>query len=644
VTDRLKTLWFAAKRDADVVDATLSALDSITVYAKNNSRTFRGALVWVGFQDIVTVTGGTIGEHRVACSVNGAGATTITELDDIANSGEQLGGVIGPFDFTSHFTTNFPAADSASCVISVYFDQTTGTTLGMRNVNALLALTYQYDDNGVTTDFHTDICPIESPVAGLPTTETELGTNQIPQFTGAGGDFENVASLTERQRFFLVEGNDGSGGSATDYVLNLRVDSLTTKTFAATEKALASDCYQQFIHIQAGIDLTAVHAFKAWTTGAGRLNMAVCTMFTTFEYTVSGTTAFTQSAIYALEMPSPMGGTAAGDASRFQRTIPVPEPATVTLKQSAVRLYFVEGATALAGLNVRVGAQAYRTYTPNASVVCGCSCMQQRVDSGGAQGAGIASFARGQNTFTLDVYRTDATDLGWNLSGILILRYRSGVAANGVPSHTHTVIWPVMQWDALLGNLRTQAGVAPIIPETSYWLSAIGFWMTHWDAASANGIEWQAENQSGEGPAAGWRDLYADVQIKDAERACIMVWCRARDDFQRHSTDPDTDRMAVETSRDYRYVNVATCAKGVVMFLTYHSITFTLSGTISGSAGGTVNIYVKKATDPIRGALYKTSRVGNGAYSVSVYDDVPDYAVDAFEDDTHVGASAEAVV
>src|SRR3989304_5670262 len=111
MTLRTKTLFYATQLAADVVDATLTALPTITIYSENSSRTFRSVQVWLSYQDISTATGATVGEHRCACSVNGAAATTITYLDDIANSGENMAGGIGPFDFRSPFPTNYPAAD-----------------------------------------------------------------------------------------------------------------------------------------------------------------------------------------------------------------------------------------------------------------------------------------------------------------------------------------------------------------------------------------------------------------------------------------------------------------------------------------------------------------------------------------------------
>src|SRR3989337_994252 len=217
---KTKPLWYATQLAADVVDATLTALPTITIYSENSSRTFRSVQVWLSYEDISTATGATVAEHRCACSVNGAAATTITETDDISASGENMSGILGPFDFTAHFTANYPAADSTTLALSVYFDITTGTGLNVRNVAALIAITYEYNDTA-GTQYNTAIIPMESTVGALATSETEIGTNQIPQLTGAGGLLENVAGVTVRQQFFVVEGNDEAVASTLVYTPNV---------------------------------------------------------------------------------------------------------------------------------------------------------------------------------------------------------------------------------------------------------------------------------------------------------------------------------------------------------------------------------------------------------------------------------------
>jgi len=637
---RTKTLWYATQLAADVVDATLTALPTITIYTENSSRTFRSVQVWLSYEDISTATGATVAEHRCACSVAGAAATTITELDDITHSGENQAGVIGPFDFTAHFTTNYPAADSTTLAISVYFDISTGTGLNVRNVGALIAVTYEYND-AAATQYNTAIIPMESTTGALATVETEIGTNQIPQLTGAGGLLENVAGVTVRQQFFVVEGNDEAAAGTGVYTLNVRIDTGTTHAFSAAVKTLASDVYKRFIHIESPLT-TAVHAWKAWTATTARMNHCTHTMYVTYQWTVAGTTEFLNSIMLPFEIPSPLGGSAAADNDRFELPIRVEEPATITLKQSGYRVQFLPGAAAMAGLNSRAGAQAFRAYTPAASSICGGSCFQQRVDSGSAQGAGL-TLARGKNNLVIDAYRTDTTDLGWNISGVAIINYKSGVSAQGAGAHNHTTWWQVLGWDALLTFLRDSVAFAPNIPEASYWVTGIGFQMIHWDAAAVNGLVLAAQNLTGEGSEDGWRDLYADMFIKDAERACQIIYCRARGDMKRWPLDTDSDRMAIESARVYRYTNVASCAKGVAMMLTYHTITFTVGGNVTGSVGGTVDIdaFTEDGEEILH--IGTTSRVGNGAYSLTWYDNTLNCYAEARESGTLIGRSDSAV-
>ena len=638
---RTKTTWWATRLTAaSLADAVLTALPTITVYTENSSRTIRSVQAWLNFEGMSTVTGGTIGEHRLACSVNGAGAATITELDDITNSGENIGGRIGPFDFTSHFVTNYPAADSTTVIFSAYIDVSTGTGLTTDNISVLFCITYEYDDTAAT-QYNTAIIPMESTTGALGTTETEIGTNQIPQLTGAGGLLENVGGVTVRQQFVLVEGNHETAAGTTDFTMNTRIDTGTTITHNLSERALGSDIFGTWVHIESP-STSAVHAWKAWGAGVAAMNHCCHTLYVTYEWTLSGTTEFLNSIQLAYEIPSPLGGTVAGAASRFELPIRIEEPATITLKQSAVRLSYVQGAAAMAGHNLRCGSQAFRAYTNNASQLCGGQMIQQRIDSGSVQGAGV-TIGRGKNNLVIDCYRTDAADLGWNLSGVVYLNYKSGVSSQGIGGHNHTTWWKVLDWDAALTSLREATAFAPNIPETNYWVTGIGFQMIHWDAVATNAINWCAEVLSGEGAEDGWRDLYADMFVKDVERGCQVVYCRARGDMKRWPNDTDSERLAIETARKYRYTNLGTCAKGVAMILTYHTITFTVSGDVTGSSGGSVDIdcFTEDGDEILH--IGTTSRTGNGSYTLTWYDNVYNCYAEARESGTLIGRSDNAV-
>ncbi len=63
---RQKTIMYAfPTTTATVADAVVTNLTQITVYIPEASPTFISCFVDVGFRDIITATGGTIGEHRV---------------------------------------------------------------------------------------------------------------------------------------------------------------------------------------------------------------------------------------------------------------------------------------------------------------------------------------------------------------------------------------------------------------------------------------------------------------------------------------------------------------------------------------------------------------------------------------------------
>lgn len=634
---RLKTVRYAVPtRTTVITDATLTNLDQITINIPETGVTFRSVAVEVGFADVITATGGTITEHRVALRLGGAGYTTFTETDDIANSGENIAGVIAPIDFTSHFTTNW-TGNSMTCDIQVFFDQNTGTTLGMINVNAVVIITYEYDDDPATNanQLKTVQIPLESLAGALPTgANSNFGTNQIPQLTGAGG-FLPEAGITIRDYYFLIEGNQQNNNTTTDFTLSVNIDSGTAFAFGTNESALASDCYQRFIFKPTAVpDTTVEHNYQMWSSVANKFNHVTVTLVITYEFTPASSTTILNSIIIPVEIASPLGVTTNAEASRFTRDFFVQEPATITLKQSAFRINF-NTTGAISGLNFRAGAQAYRAYTNLGSGVCGMMSLQQRIDSGGAQGAGM-TLARGRNTIVIDGYATDTGDQATNINGVIILNYHSGKASSGlVGQHNHTVEQILTPWNAqLLDRVRTN-NYSFAIPEANYWLVSVGFKYFIWQSTASNAITFDVECLVGEGKGNGYYDIYADAVQTDAERGCSEVYMRGRDVFKRYPQDPDPERLDVEVARDYRLYNASTAGSGMSMLITYHSFTYEVADSISGFTG-TVDLTLQRNINDEK--IGETSRSGDGAFSFTWYDNTEEVYVVA-SDGTNVGRS-----
>jgi hypothetical protein len=229
-----------------------------------------------------------------------------------------------------------------------------------------------------------------------------------------------------------------------------------------------------------------------------------------------------------------------------------------------------------------------------------------------------------------------------NISSCWMINYTSGKATDGVGAHNHSVIWNLSTFGtaAAAGEQRI-AATAPSIPEANYFLSAIGACFQYQTNTTTQsfGVVVQAERLSAEG-GVSWDSIYADVGGNDPETGLHVNYSTARTVFQRFPGDIEGgSRLNVETSRRWRCNcgGVSTSWFMLDLILVYHTITYTISGSVSGSAGGTVNIDVFRVENDEK--ILSTSRVGDGAYSLTWYDDTADLYTVAYEDATHTGRS-----
>jgi hypothetical protein len=623
---------------ADVTDATVTNLTQITINLPETAKTFTSVYAEVGFQDFISATGGTITEHRVGLRLGAAAYTTFTETDDITNSGENIAGVIGPVDFTTHFTTNWTGT-SMTCDLQVYFDQNTGTTFGMRNVTAMLYITYTYDDNPAVnaTQVKTVRLPLESLIGALTTTvNSQIGTNQIPQLTGTGGILpENSVSIVDYA--FIIEGNEHNNNTTTDFSISCSIDSGTATTFGVQEAALASDRFCRWIYKPAAPATTSAHSFHMWSSVANKMFMTAIELVVTYTFNAASTTRVLNSICVPLEFDSPLGYTSAADTSRITRDVIISDPGTITQRQSALRLHW--NATAGQTITVDVGNQTARVYAHNNTLLCGGLTLQQRIDSGAATGAAL-TLARGRNSFVIDVFGNNATIPATNVSGYLILNYESDVSSGGIGGNNHTMYKIFQAWDALQTSPVVYTGKSIAIPETNYWLSSCGFLVYLWANISNMYLGFDCEYGATEGPGAGWEKIYGDAYVSDAELGCSKVYFRARDVFRRFPNDTVGNRMNIEAARSFRYFSSTGTAKGIISIHSTHTNTWTISGNISGNAPAlpTELRLIDEFNDEI--IEIKTLAGGVTAYSFTVYNDVINYYVDAYQDNTHVGRSA----
>lgn len=634
---REKTIQFAFDTyTATVADKTVTNLTQRTLYIPETVIAFTSVSVDVGWMDIITASSGTITESRVGVQLGSAGYSTITDTGDITQTGENMSGLLKPYDFTSYFTTNW-SGTSMTFDLQVYFDQSTGTTLGMNNVTSIVTITYTYnDDSGVNaTQIKTAWIPLESLIGNLTTTpNSEIGTNQIPILTSTGA-FLPEATPVIRDYAFIIGDCCFPIGSAGDWTLSVNIDSGTQFDFASIETALATDRYFRGIWRPTPPDTTVVHAFQMWASVANNAANCPITLMVTYEFDASTTTTVLNSILMPIDTASvvPSRTGTESDTGTYPKTFYIEEPTTITLKQSAVLVSYIQAANSSL-LNVICGVQAVRTYTTRVGVNSSHQALQHRIDSGGASGTGI-TIGRGKNELLLYLQSSAVGFEFTGLSAMMVLNYHSGLASEGIGAHNHTVIKNLHSYTNTGGNIQQLNNTSFSIPETNYYLNSIGYIFNLYTASAVVGISFQIEVVAGEWKNNGYHELSNKLSYTDAENGNKRYYIPADHVYRRFPNDYDVKRLDLEAVRNIQWVTPVTNGGGIEAIATYHSITFVAADNVTGFSG-TVTIGLYDATTFEK--LQETSRSGDGAYSFTWYDDVEELFAEA-NDGTNVGRS-----
>lgn len=625
---RLKTVewWFPS--GTTLVDATDTNLTQITVYLPESSKTFKKVMLEVMAHDRNT-TLGNISRNQLSLSVAGSAYTVQNSTQLLTNGGEQQT-VLFSADFTALFTSSFTST-SHTVDARVLLDSSVTTPLSpaFNNVTARLVITYEYDDTS-STQIKTVRIPLNAPVSTLATSKPGTATDTIPAL-----DTElPEASKVYRQTVLVAQGNDNA--ASTDITLSMAVES----------SSFTSDSYEHGSNVAMFIRNNSIQSFTTSTTrgfyiwgSAANFNHFQVWLVVTYEFDATSSNDTFVSLMLPISMDSPMGGTTSSDYQRATRALWIQETGIVA-KQQACYLFW-DQLNAISGLNMRIGTGSFVTYTDAAAVLAGSNAAMIRNDS-------AFSLARGNNTLNVDAYRTDTIDLGNNVCGFFIINYTADKPSGGYGAANHTVEWPLSVTGTGAPSVQTTlAAQAITIPESDYFITAFGTSCKYIPNGTniVQGNIVQVERLSGEGGII-WEPAYADLAGTDGETGVYHSYSQARDLFLRFPGDTmgHESRLDFETSRRWRWAvgnGVAAFGQLAAIF-TYHTITYTVSGSVTGSAGGTVYIDLIRDGAPLE-ILKTTTRTGNGSYSFTWYDNTIEVYTSAYEDSTHVGRSDSTV-
>jgi hypothetical protein len=597
---------------------------AITLDTPESSRTIRSAILETTFRGAEPTTirnldGVRIGVQIDAVAFNDADITGTGQ----AATGDQWSAKFSR-DVTAYFVTNYTGVTHTA---GVRFRAETSVADIVNNITMKLILTYEYEDTA-TTHIKTVRIPMEGITGFLPTVANSdmrgsTGAQQIPLLN----TFLPEDTKVFKHIWFEVEATDG-GAATTDFNINYSIDGGATATRATLEQGLNTSVRFFDIWIQNALDTSAIHDFEAWSSLASRFERLFCTLYVTYTFNATNSTTIMNSVIIPIENmgqnSGQINGTSNVDQDRLLNRFLVNEPATVTLMQSAVRLFYIAaGAT---NITVQLSANGQQgvvtsTYTTTALVHSGAFSLQHRIDI--SHGGVAPTLVRGDNFMYLQLFQS-VNNQATLFSGYYILNYTSGKSAVGVGSHNQTTFWSIADTmsQAIAGTATLEVATTnqrtPNIPQANWWLNGLAIVSDYF--SSANGYtSLLAERAAGESD--GWWLAGMNGHVGDSEigwhtyvYSNLYPLCARRNDMPFALFD----WLKFETARKYRRWGSSVQVGNLYMILTTTSITFAVSGTVYTANGYSMTLDLFTVT--YREHMVRIS--SNGVFNTIVFDDL----------------------
>jgi len=623
--------------DTTLAAATRYDAASVTLnIPENSSRTFLSVVLMVTWRDAFTAAASVTG-WRLGIKLGAASFTDTDYSISQTNTGDHESGTLF-HDVTSYFNTNFGSGTSQTCQFG--FAMSTSAASNVNNIAGKLFITYQFSDTSQTTRVKTILIPIQSHHTTLTTSQVEVGTtggttnapaSQIPQLS----TYLPENSVTIRQAFLEIFSNDLSGSGTGDITPIYQIDSASENNRAVLEEALGSSVYFHDIMIyDTGTFATSsTHAFKARADVTARMQNLGGWLAVTYEYSTTSTTTFLNQTIVPLLQPADgqtlwlNGDGNASSAQDYRAVIDIQAPGTITIKQSAVVMMVATNAAS--NTIVTAGGQSERTYniTSNTPYVGPVPSIHRTDHSTGW------SLARGRNVLTFRARQS--TESRNSLQGYAIVTYTSGVASAGVSAHSKTTTWAIANPAAAAQSRDVTTAITPVINPTNYVLQGtfVELWARMTAAAPAAAV-WAAQ-QSGEWDAIGWMVTSAAVAVNSAELCAAPFMLPTTAWWNANSVQ--TGKANIETARNYRLEGVASSMFVAMQYVSYHGITYAVSGTLSNTAGAGSGIVVNVHRLDTGEIVNTATTTSGGAWSSVVFDDTLTYYATAREDSTHKG-------
>jgi hypothetical protein len=536
-------------------------------------------------------------------------------------------------DITSITSTAWASGNSHT--FSAWFSFCGRGTQGSDNTifgSSEIIITYDQDDTS-STHIKTIKLPVDSLTGAIGTSQTLIGQS---------GDWPNLSSflpessISGSDTYLQYLFNTDEAGT-TDWSFYGQIDTETETLLATFDASQQSDLYTIIQWIRNDVSYSSAHDIKARVTSATGATLAHAGALLTVTYTF---TKPTENSTVLQQLIFPHGVTDAYGAGTTEsdQTVKEVQFNILDANPSLVRagsLVISHQSADPGNLLLAFGSQSARTYTVPPASTAGPIPVIQRWDSGGIAGSGI-SFVRGRNTLTIKT-RYDTTPAnGGGMSAVSYILYSCSYSSSNKTTCALLNIKSATSSSDWATGLRTTKTINWNIPDaSSYAICCVGYeqFDNGSDAYSVGvlrfkrgaSLGWVATNPGLTGIDTGLGVRYSCMRL------CPLIKCYTNQPTSQYEFDP------IGNSTDVTCDTPLDRTVSAVAWLSWHNYTYTVSGNITNSSGGTVTIKMYNSTTDV--LIMQTTRVGNGSYSFTWFDNVTPVYVIAQESNTSKGVS-----
>lgn len=655
---RTKTLqYWLGQETSSVASGSLYTYPSpTTIYiAETGSRVFRSVFAELFWRDInsATTNRGSVATQSLFLKLGNDNYTTASIITQLTDTGEHIS-YIGGVDLTDYFSSSFSNNNiSQSCNWQFqYFIQNPVTqSCNIRGLAASLYITYNYDDTNTAIRSKTAVIPLA--YTGTFTANVNRQLDIIP----ALNTYCTESNKTFDQIWLEMEGANGQT-AGTNYSMSFFLDNEPkTASFEILNPTNVGTWIKNYFPLT-HIDTSTTHSFNGGVSGTSVTPTSnALTIKATYRYNHDNSNYILNTPEYILEKGSSnqVFFTVDNDLNTNNYdNISIQEPEPIIQKNCAVKIYMSISAASTLKIYPKVGTFHFWSIPAGATEACG-QLGQFRIDAEKASPftGSAALLNRGDNLFNFQYSTAEPQRIG-SISTTVVLNYISGKDVRGDGVHSHTVI-ALANSGSVTNSYLTEFLAGTIqygkelmtnspIYDNDYYISS------HFIESYGHSLLFTTRLVSLDNVGENNRFISGSVIEKvillktDAENGVYRTVFPFGEYYTKHPRSVDI-RNPLQSDIP-RFIRSNGPKDHLRQVTTYHGISYTITGSISGYTGNGSGIIVEciesGSSNTNAGKIFQTVTNTGGAFSGSVYDNTKQYFVTARQSATLTSRSDDA--